>query len=775
MEGMSRFLSRRGKRSTGDKHGVSKPRKVSSDLYNIFSSKESKKADKEEENKVKTLSQRLQAYGITAITETQIQYALRSKLTNGDLKESMDLLLLFEDSLEGILKDYNPSTKLLGAENRESVTCYLDALLFAMFARLDSFEAMLFDSFADEPRKRLATLLRLWVNLLRSGKLITTDITKHLQEALSKCGWQEAAELVQQDASEAFTFITGQLELPLLTLKMDIYHGGKEDVADDHRFVNERLLEVAIPESDPNSDHVITLEECLQTYFDNLIEVKRHLQRRQTLQSTNSTEKSAMLHIEAVEAASGTESPNAPPYSIPTTDPASSCRPINMTIRTDSIFSKRHIEPPDEEGESSEPKPSDDATGQRPRAASLVKREITMPAFQFFSLIPWYTDNAPTSDAQVAAHFSLKRPILGICLKRYSMTPNGTPQRRSTHIDIPLEIALPHFISDDQLDESGPLFGNFKLILQSVVCHRGVSINSGHYVSLVRGQEPTAGSSHSSSTVQDELNSDEPQTPWMRFDDLARERVSYVDINQALTEECPYLLFYQVVPIDEDLARGAPPSYEEANSECTNADDFLTSEKGELAIDTDWSQSQRPSLDLPDSNTPILSPSQEDLRGRSSFNSDRRSIAFSDLPVATGHVRASTGPSTPVDEQKTGFLSSRRGSKVSGGNTNTKKSGSKSRPTSQSGDNRLSITMQRLTGRKSRDRLEDMSPDNEVAVEDNPNPSTPVVLIEAPANVKTGTFSRGRAGRRDKRKSKTEPLPGTTARKKVPDRECMLM
>jgi hypothetical protein len=96
---------------------------------------------------------------------------------NGD--DAMRLLLLFEDTYEGLVTTYNPSTKLLGAENRNGVTCYLDALLFAMFARLDSFEAMLFNSFDDIPRKKLASLLRLWVNMLRSGRLITRDIVHH--------------------------------------------------------------------------------------------------------------------------------------------------------------------------------------------------------------------------------------------------------------------------------------------------------------------------------------------------------------------------------------------------------------------------------------------------------------------------------------------------------------------------------------------------------------------------------------------------------------------
>lgn len=86
--------------------------------------------------------------------------------------------MIIEDSIEGILQDYNPDVKLVGAVNRQGVTCYLDALLFAMFARLDFFEAILYRPFTDnnDPRRRLVILLRLWVNMLRSGRLITTDI-----------------------------------------------------------------------------------------------------------------------------------------------------------------------------------------------------------------------------------------------------------------------------------------------------------------------------------------------------------------------------------------------------------------------------------------------------------------------------------------------------------------------------------------------------------------------------------------------------------------------
>lgn len=117
---------------------------------------------------------RIRMMGITTLEGPHFSYALHS--TNDDVDKAVSLLLLLEDSIEGIVRSYTPNIKLLGAENRHGVTCYLDALLFAMFARLDCFDAILYKSFNDEPRRKLAILLRFWVNLLRSGKLITTDI-----------------------------------------------------------------------------------------------------------------------------------------------------------------------------------------------------------------------------------------------------------------------------------------------------------------------------------------------------------------------------------------------------------------------------------------------------------------------------------------------------------------------------------------------------------------------------------------------------------------------
>ena len=178
----------------------------------------------------------------------------------------------------------------------------------------------------------------------------------------------------------------------------------------------------------------------------------------------------------------------------------------------------------------------------------------------------WYTDHAPSSDAGIASHFSAKRPVLGLCLKRYSMTANGKAIRLATPVDIPIEIGLPHFIQDDHMEDDGPIYGNFKLSLQSVVCHRGNSVHSGHYICLTRSTDLK----HDS-----RVSSNGNSNHWMRFDDLATQRITLIDIEKALKEETPYLLFYQIQPIDEDSGRltdgEQPPPYSADSATGSNA------------------------------------------------------------------------------------------------------------------------------------------------------------------------------------------------------------
>ena len=110
------------------------------------------------------------------ISDQYIHFALTGMYANGDVEKALEILLLQQKSFSGIIMPYNPNVSMLGAENRGNVTCYLDALLFAMFAKLEAFECMLKNDSSDEAQRKLATLVRLWVNMLRSGKLIHTDM-----------------------------------------------------------------------------------------------------------------------------------------------------------------------------------------------------------------------------------------------------------------------------------------------------------------------------------------------------------------------------------------------------------------------------------------------------------------------------------------------------------------------------------------------------------------------------------------------------------------------
>ena len=105
-----------------------------------------------------------------------MRFALLSNYAHGDPEKAIELLFMIQNAIDGVVESYAPTTKLLGAENREKVTCYLDSVLFAMFARLGFFDAMLYAIYDDIPRQNLLVLVRLWVNMLRRGKLIPTDI-----------------------------------------------------------------------------------------------------------------------------------------------------------------------------------------------------------------------------------------------------------------------------------------------------------------------------------------------------------------------------------------------------------------------------------------------------------------------------------------------------------------------------------------------------------------------------------------------------------------------
>lgn len=486
---------------------------------------------------------------------------------------------------------------------------------------------------------------------------------------------------------------------------MDIFHTGKEDVSDDHKFINERLLELAVPE-DSTDGQPVTLEACLELFFNNKIEVKRYLddlQRRNTLSSTRSRASVSSIKgntsfVDIAEIEEGQPSTpiaesmvgtSAPMY------PTTSGRPTQR-LRAPSIIKESYID---------EKRPMMDGTSEGGNGQPRVRKEVMMPAWQFFSLIPWYTNHMPSNDAQVAAHFSSARPILGICLKRYTFTHQGQAVKRTTHVDIPLEIGLPNFIQDDKMAENGPVFGNFKLSLQSVVCHQGNSVDSGHYISIIRNSDLKG----------------EGKDSWLRFDDLAPERVTLIDVELFLkssTEQTPYLLFYQVIPIEgepEGNLSGPtlsgddhpPPSYTDSIISHDSKPDSGVSGVGPSGTGSYTRQSGAPeairtSLEYSTKPSPELGFAEDNRRGRRS--TDRpSSIVFSESVFQSGPpIKIEKAESQPTSRRGStldgpnALSAGRRGSNVSDA-----RSTSKNRPLSSSGENRISRSLSRLAGKMS--------------------------------------------------------------------------
>ena len=365
----------------------------------------------------------------------------------------------------------------------------------------------------------------------------------------------------------------------------------------------------------------------------------------------------------------------------------------------------------------------------------------------------------------MAAHFSQSRPILGICLKRYTVSPNGQPVRLNTHIDIPLEMSSPHFTSEDAGEDSGNEASNFKLSLQSVICHRGNSIHSGHYISIVRAGAHMVGT---------------PEEPhyedmWLLHDDLALERVRPVDITAALKGESPYLLFYRVTPIFDDPPFHEPPAY----SECDTDVSLLDQKLADLpplrpAASTADSQSRRASLD-------VYSP--DDARGRNSMSDVRRtSIVWTDESRAPSLrlEQAMTEPnSTPPDDAV------RSGSFLSRQTTRNSKIGSVSRPVSIASEKKFGLSMAKIHARMGNRDSKLLNPDivisdaagdeTIVATQKVPSPSLrPVQDPPAIAMTVPERKSKDRPTKRFKGGSRVSP-GGDTQKRDKPDRECIVM
>lgn len=184
---------------------------------------------------------------------------------------------------------------------------------------------------------------------------------------------------------------------------MDLFHGGKEDQGSDHRFVNERLLEVAIP-PDSGDGKPILLEDCLELYFNNRVDVRRYLDRQDTQDTltlsrgpSDSKPKSGNyeakgdadpVHVEIVELDKSTSSLGTDITLLESPNELKEFDPLfqqsgSLTNRTSSIVRRRFIPESDDTGNSTR----DDAKHRLGARKGSIRKEIMMPAWAIFSLI----------------------------------------------------------------------------------------------------------------------------------------------------------------------------------------------------------------------------------------------------------------------------------------------------------------------------------------------------------------------------------------------------
>ncbi|KAG0237625.1 hypothetical protein BGW42_000453 [Actinomortierella wolfii] len=214
------------------------------------------------------------------------------------------------EAVQGTLIPVNQDVALQGAVNDQMTSCYIDSLLFAMFARLSAFEGLLnvnldgeddsdsedentgsnggtggmaSDNAEEEQRQeallsqhRLQTWLRMFVNQLRQGRLVQAHVVRELRQHLYSCGWsigsthlqdsrlssspscfsqQYPAISRQEDASELFMFLTEILHLPFLPLEQRLLHGARIS-DDDDKVITERMLQICIPTPEEQREQV---------------------------------------------------------------------------------------------------------------------------------------------------------------------------------------------------------------------------------------------------------------------------------------------------------------------------------------------------------------------------------------------------------------------------------------------------------------------------------------------------------------------------------------
>ncbi|ESZ93561.1 hypothetical protein SBOR_6044 [Sclerotinia borealis F-4128] len=657
-----------------EKFTEKKTRSISDIFTSVFRLELNKKLNKsekeqdEEKEKIEHLRQLLQNEGRNDVNDEQILFCLNSKFAKGDAVKAHSFLVVIQESLSGIVYPYNPLTRMLGAEN-PTATCWLDSLLCALFSVPTQFQELLSQSYEDPSKQKLIQLIRLWVNLLRKGILIEVAITERILDSLHECGWDDFDRIRHQDPTEAHMKIGDILDWPMLNLKVDFQHGGIESEEDDHKTSQERTVPISIP-TDYHGSGRVKLEECIENSLNSFVQISRFIE---------------------------------PSLQEPT--------PPETSVDHDEKPKPEHVETIEGESTTAPSSPKVEMGGQVYSQNQLV-REVTHEQRSLYRSLSrasalWPSKPAPVNNKELAQHLQKQKPMLGFDLKRYGVggMDGITTMRINTPVDIPKEMSLPHFVDEDGVSDNMPIADRFKLVLRSMICHRGEDIHSGHYTSVVHLNIETDGDWDSARPNDDQQPPNYVEDRWMVHDDIADERVARADIEAALNNDkygMPVTLWYELVPIFECFAaeelqnfmdNTTPPSY--TISSVPSIDVKISRASSGLSNDEEYFDGK-----FSKSNSAVEISSEID-RKRASLNlpdEDRPgSVAATDgSSVSAEKSDSESAPVTPAEEP-----ASRRVSR-----TFRRSKAERSRPTSTSNENRNTLGyFKSLVSRTSKESL----------------------------------------------------------------------
>ncbi|KAL0081504.1 ubiquitin carboxyl-terminal hydrolase-domain-containing protein [Phycomyces blakesleeanus] len=442
--------------------------------------------------KITTLNEYAKEHLAVNLEEEAFQSLLEAN--EWDMKKAIVDLEDYQEAAHGILRPLPKSeTQLLGSENDKNTSCYIDSLLFAMYANMTTFDPLLtYDTTSDVVEKqKLQALLRLFVNTLRKGHLVKGDSVQWLRKVLQDCAWHgqnKDGVWTQEDASEFFMFLTETFDLPFIPFQIRLFHGANKD-SDDDRVMTDRLLMLSLPDSDGRNKSV-QLESVLINHFYNsmVTGVKRQIDYSAYAISPQSTSNYLM-------------------------DDVPEEKKLKEKIRKDKE--------------------------RQNKEAKDHQEEVDVTAWQVLELLPFYsaTNEQGTSiKTQAENSFPDSNMILPIVLKRYKYDKFGGCTKLHTQVEIPATVPFNEFVNQNADAPVCPTCNKqieFVMRLRSAVCHIGSSPNSGHYIGFVR------------LGIEDESD-------WLKLDDMdVNQRVRTIkgknsaEVFRELSKNS-YILFYEL-------------------------------------------------------------------------------------------------------------------------------------------------------------------------------------------------------------------------------------